>query len=84
MFRIAIFREPMKNTKVSSVIPMCNTKCDTYGGLWADKGVYRIAKETQLVKPDKSGNISLGGFHMERYCWPVLVHTWNLQECLQL
>ena len=50
------------------MIPKCNTNCDTCGGLWADKGVYRIAKETQLVKPDESGNLflGLGGFHMEK------------------
>ena len=50
------------------MIPKCNTKCDTYGGLWADEGVYPIAKETQLVKPDESGNLflGLGGFHMEK------------------
>ena len=50
------------------MIPKCNTKCDTYGGLWADEGVYRIAKETQLVKPDESDNLflGLGGFHMEK------------------
>ena len=36
--------------------------------MWADEGVYHIAKETQLVKPDKSGNLflGLGGFHMEK------------------
>ena len=50
------------------MIPKCNTKFDTYGGLWADEGMYRIAKETQLVKPDESGNLflGLGGFHMEK------------------
>ena len=43
-------------------------KGDTYGALWADEGVYRIAKEIQLVKPDEFSNIFLGigGFHMER------------------
>ena len=41
---------------------------DTYGALWADEGMYRIAKEIQLVKPDKFSNIflGLGGFHMEK------------------
>ena len=59
----------MKNKKSqASVIPKCNTKSDTYGGLWADEGVYRIAKETQLVKPDESGNLflGLGGLCMEK------------------
>ena len=43
-------------------------KGDTYGALWADEGVYRIAKEIQLVKPDNFSNIflGLGGFHMEK------------------
>lgn len=43
-------------------------KGDTYGGLWADEGVYCIAKEIQLLKPDQFDNIflGLGGFHMEK------------------
>jgi len=43
-------------------------KGDTYGALWADEGVYRMAKEIQLVKPDQFSNIflSLSGFHMEK------------------
>lgn len=43
-------------------------KGDAYGGLWADEGVYCIAKEIQLIKPDMFGNIflGLGGFHMEK------------------
>ena len=43
-------------------------KDDSYGGLWADEGVYRIAKEIQLLKPDQFSNIflGLGGFHMEK------------------
>ena len=43
-------------------------KGDAYGGLWADEGVYRIAKEIQLMKPDQFNNIflGLGGFHMEK------------------
>jgi hypothetical protein len=45
-----------------------NQKNDAYGGLWADEGVYCIAKEIQLLKPDRFGNIflGLGGFHMEK------------------
>ena len=41
---------------------------DIYGVLWADEGVYRIAKKIQLVKPDEFSNIFLGlvGFHMEK------------------
>ena len=43
-------------------------KGDAYGGLWADEGVYSIAKEIQLMKPDQFDNIflGLGGFHMEK------------------
>ena len=43
-------------------------KGDTYSGWWVDEGVYRIAKEVQLVKPDQFNNIflGLGGFHMEK------------------
>ncbi|CAB4014015.1 Hypothetical predicted protein, partial [Paramuricea clavata] len=49
-------------------------KGDTYGGLWADEGVYRIAKEIQLLKPDKFSNIflGLGGFHMEKIVFTCL------------
>lgn len=43
-------------------------KGDPYGALWADEGVYRIAKEIQLLKSDQFDNIflGLGGFHMEK------------------
>ncbi len=43
-------------------------KGDAYGALWADEGVYRIAKEIQLLKSDQFDNIflGLGGFHMEK------------------
>jgi hypothetical protein len=49
-------------------------KRDTYGGLWADEGVYRIGKEIQLLKPDQFSNIflGLGGFHMERIVFACL------------
>ena len=49
-------------------------KGDTYGGLWADEGVYRIAKEIQLLKPDEFSNIflGLGGFHMEKIVFACL------------
>jgi hypothetical protein len=38
------------------------------GALWSDEGVYAIAKEIQLLKPDQFGNIFLGmgPFHMEK------------------
>ena len=38
------------------------------GPLWCDEGVYRIAKELQLLNPDKFANIfvRLGGFHLEK------------------
>ena len=43
-------------------------KGDAYGALWADEGVYRLAKEIQLLKSDQFDNIflGLGGFHMEK------------------
>ena len=49
-------------------------KGDDYGGLWADEGVYRIAKEIQLLKPKEFGNIflGLGGFHMEKIVFACL------------
>ena len=49
-------------------------KGDTYGGLWADEGVYRIAKEIQLLKSDQFSNIflGLGGFHMEKIVFACL------------
>ena len=39
-----------------------------YGPLWCDEGVYRIAKEIQLLKADEFKNIflGLGGFHTEK------------------
>ena len=39
-----------------------------YGPLWCDEGVYRIAKELQLLNPSKFANIflGLGGFHFEK------------------
>ena len=35
--------------------------------LWCEKGVYGIAKELQMLNPDKFGNIflGLGGFYLE-------------------
>ena len=56
-------------------------KGDNYGGLWADEGVYCIAKEIQLMKPDQFNNIFLGlrGFHMEKI---VLACLGNLLEFL--
>ena len=39
-----------------------------YGPLWCDEGIYRIAKELQLLNPSLFSNIFLGigGFHMEK------------------
>ena len=38
------------------------------GALWSDEGVYAIAKEIQLLKPNHFGNVFLGmgPFHMEK------------------
>ena len=57
-------------------------KGDSYRGLWADEGVYGIAKEIQLLKPEQFSNIFLG---LEDFTWRrsfvcVLGHTWNHQE----
>jgi hypothetical protein len=40
----------------------------TEGSLWCDEGVYRIAKELQLIFPEKFSNLFLGmgAFHMEK------------------
>ena len=53
---------------------MCNLqdillqKSQRYGPLWCDKGVYRLAKELQLLNLTRFDNIflELGGFHMEK------------------
>ena len=39
-----------------------------YVPLWCDEGVYRIAKELQLLNPSKFANIflGLGGFHFQK------------------
>ena len=39
-----------------------------YGPLWYDEGVYRIAKELELLNPEGFGNVFLGleGFHLEK------------------
>ena len=38
------------------------------GSLWADEGVYRIAKEIQLLRPEEFSNIflGLGAFHLTK------------------
>lgn len=53
---------------------MCNfqdvllQKSQAYGPLWCDEGVYRLAKELQLLEPARFDNIflGLGGFHLEK------------------
>ena len=53
---------------------MCNfqdvlhQRSQAYGPLWCDEGVYRLAKELQLLDQDRFDNIflGLGGFHMEK------------------
>ena len=53
---------------------MCNfqdvlrQRSQPYGPLWCDEGVYRLAKELQLLDQDRFDNIflGLGGFHMEK------------------
>ena len=43
-------------------------KDQNYGPLWCDKGVYKVAKELQLLNPTQFDDIflGLGGFHMEK------------------
>ena len=38
------------------------------GAIWCDEGIYQLAKEIQLLKPEQFGKlfIGLGGFHMEK------------------
>ena len=53
---------------------MCNfqdvlrQRSQPYGPLWCDEGVFRLAKELQLLDQDRFHNIflGLGGFHMEK------------------
>ena len=53
-----------------------------YGPLWCDEGVYRLAKEIQLLNPVLFSNIflGLGGFHVEsNHCmlWKVFARYGN-------
>ena len=52
-------------TYMKNVQDILYQKCLPYNPLWYDSGVYRLAKEKQLIKPDESLNIFLGigGFH---------------------
>ena len=52
-------------TYTKNVQDILYQKCLPYNPLWYDSGVYRLAKEKQLIKPDESLNIILriGGFH---------------------
>ena len=52
-------------TYMKNVQDILYQKCLPYSPLWYDSGVYRLAKEKQLKKPDESSNIILGigGFH---------------------
>ena len=53
---------------------MCNfqdilcQRSQPYGPLWCDEGIYRLAKELQLLGQDRFNNIflGLGGFHKEK------------------
>ena len=51
--------------------------------LWCDEGVYRTAKELQLLNSDGFGIIFLGleGFHLEkRLSSPALGNSWKKVE----
>ena len=43
-------------------------KNQTCGPLWCDEGVYKLAKEIQLLYPQQFDNVflGLGGFHTEK------------------
>ena len=56
------------NTCMKNFQDVLQQKQLPYGPLWCDEGVYRIAKELQLLNPIGFSNIflGLGGFHMEK------------------
>ena len=56
------------NTVMKNFQDVLKQKNLPYGPLWCDEGVYHIAKELQLLKPETFSNIflGLGGFHMEK------------------
>ena len=66
---------------------MCNfqdvllQKSQSYGPLWCNEGVYRLAKELQLLDSAHFGNIflDLGSFHTEK----VVGNTWKIPESIQ-
>ena len=53
-----------------------------YGPLWCSEGVYRIAKELQLLNPEGFGNIFLGqvDFILKRYWLHASVNFWKKVE----
>ena len=55
-------------TCMKNIQDVLEQKSQKYGPLWCDEGVYRIAKELQLLNPESFKNIflGLGGFHMEK------------------
>ena len=55
-------------TSMKNYQDILNQRNIPYGPLWCDEGVYRIAKEIQLLRPNEFGNIFLGmgGFHTEK------------------
>ena len=52
-------------TSMKNYQDILNQRNIPYGPLWCEEGVYRIAKEIQLLRPNEFGNIFLGmgGFH---------------------
>ena len=57
------------------------------GPLWSDEGAYHIAKETQLLHPQKFSNIFLGigGFHLEKVvigCLGTYLESSDIQNLL--
>lgn len=56
------------NTVMCNFQDVLRQRSQPYGPLWCDEGVYRLAKELQLLDQDRFNNIflGLGGFHMEK------------------
>ena len=55
-------------TRIKNYQDVLKQKNISTGALWCDEGVYRIAKELQLMHPNEFENIflGLGGFHTEK------------------
>ena len=60
-------------------------KGDTYVGLWADEGVYCIAKKIQPMKPEFTNIfLGLGGFYVEKIGLACLGSFLELSEIFEV